>query len=390
MPLRIRNAEYFLVRIPLRVSVAHAAASRAVNTSGFLVLSSEDGQMGIGEFLCREYVTGERPEQCIQELERVAQALMQTSIDDPPAYVETLWGSAIDTPGRFGARCALELALLDLWGKQQGKPVAELLQPGVLKAAHDPAYSAVYPFASGLKLAALHFFYRRLIRPDWIKVKGRGHLAEDLNYVLKIRRAFPYPVEMRIDLNGALAPTHADEYFSRMLEPPYEVRWFEQPFPKEAWELSAKFQHQFGETAVLCADESICTSDELTQAIKQGAFRAVNIRIAKHGGLLNALKLYEQALKGGLEVQLGCLVGESSVLAYAGLHFAALATQVRHYEGCFGRYLITWDVIQPSLRFSRNGRVPITRLPRAGLVPPFHVERLRHRAFQTGPLGRSS
>ena len=118
-----------------------------------------------------------------------------------------------------------------------------------------------------------------------------------------------------------------------------------------------------------------------------GAFRAVNIRVAKNGGLLNALKLCEEAVKEGLGVQLGCLVGESSVLAYAGLHLAALCDRFRHYEGCFGTYLIKWDVIQPSLTFSRKGSVPFTRLPKAGLVPAFDVERLRRQAIQSGVLG---
>jgi len=385
--LRIKKVEFFLVRIPLRFSVQHALASRTANTSGFVILTADDGTSGIGEFLCREYVTGEKPDDCVRCLRQVAPLLTRSPIESPLNFIRSLWFPTQYETGKYGAMCAVELALLDLWGKQEGKPVAELLRPGVLKTARDPIYSAVYPFASGVKLAALHCFYRAVIQPEWIKVKGKGRLADDLGYVLRIRRAFPYPVQMRLDLNGALAEDNAEEYFSRMLESSHGVRWFEQPFPKDAWELSEKFQLRLGENAVLCADESVCTLGDLARAIQRGAFRAVNIRIAKHGGLLNSLTLYEQALEAGLQVQLGCLVGESSILAYAGLHFAALATRLQHREGCFGKYLIKWDVIEPSLKFSRNGRVPLARLPRAGLVPAFDVNRLRRQAFQSGSLG---
>ena len=387
MTLQITKAEVFLVRIPLRFSIQHALASRTTNTSGFVILTAADGTLGIGEFLCREYVTGERSEDCLRYLQQVSPLLTQAKIQSPLDFMRSLWLQTPNEAGKYGAMCAVELALLDLWGKQEGKPVAELLRPGVLRTAHEPIYSAVYPFASGVKLAALHFFYRVIIQTEWIKVKGKGRLADDLDYLRRIRQVFPHPVHVRLDLNGALAADHAEEYFSRMLESPHGVRWFEQPFPKDAWELSEKFQHRLGQGAVLCADESICTFDDLTQAIQRGAFRAVNIRIAKHGGLLNSMKLYEQALEAGLQVQLGCLVGESSVLAYAGLHFAALADQLRHREGCFGTYLIKWDVVEPSLKFSRNGRVPLTHLPRAGLVPAFDVNRLRRQAFQSGSFG---
>jgi L-Ala-D/L-Glu epimerase len=384
--LQIAKAEFCLARIPLRFSIQHALASRSVNTSGFVILSAIDGTLGIGEFLCREYVTGERPEHCLRYLQTAIPLLTNARIENPLDFMRSLWLQATNEAGKYGAMCAVELALLDLWGKQEGKPVAELLRPGVLKTAPDPIYSAVYPFASGLKLAALHVFYRAVIQPEWIKVKGRGCFADDLDYILRIRRAFAYPVQVRLDLNGALAAGHADEYFSRMIESPQGVRWFEQPFRKDAWELSEQFQRKLGHEAVLCADESVCTLDDLAQAIQRGAFRAVNIRIAKHGGLMNSLKLYEQALGAGLQVQLGCLVGESSVLAYAGLHFAALANQLQHREGCFGTRLIKWDVIDPSLKFSRNGRVPLARLPRAGLVPAFDANRLRRQAFQSGSI----
>ena len=382
----IKQAEFFLIHIPLRFSIQHALASRTSNTSGFVVLTADDGILGIGEFLCRDYVTGEEPDDCIRYLRRLIPSLIEAPIDSPPEFINTLWQQAADETGKYGAICALELAVLDLWGKRQGESVAELLRPGV-KTDRTLIYSAVYPFAAGLKLSALHFFYRTIIRAESIKVKGRGIIDEDLAYVARVRQAFSYPVHIRLDLNGSLSPDHAGEYFSRMLNAQDGVRWFEQPFAKNAWDVSERFQKQFARDIVLCADESVCSMEDLARAIYQGAFRAINIRIAKNGGLLNALKLYEKAVENDMEVQLGSLVGESSVLAYAGLHLAALAERLRHYEGCFGTYLIKWDAIEPSLMFSRKGRVPLTRLPSTGLVPAFNVDCLRRRAVQSGSIG---
>lgn len=384
MPLRIERVECFVVRIPLRFPVEHALASRTVNQTGFVVLTAEDGTAGIGEFLSREYVTGETLEHCMQCLQRARPFLTKAAIDEPISFIQSLWDRNADVPGKYGALCALELALLDLWGKRHGQPVAEVVRPGAWRPHRTLVYSAVYPFVKGLKLLALHVFYGTVMRLEQVKVKGRGHAESDLAYVQRIRRAFPYPIQIRLDLNGSLSPSHADEYFSRLVKSQDGVTWFEQPFPKDAWDVARRFQKRLGRDVVLCADESVCSMGDLERAISEGAFRAVNIRIGKNGGLLHALKLYKRALDNGLETQLGCLVGESSVLAYAGLHFAALADQLRYHEGCFGTRLITWDVVNPSLTFSRGGRVALSQLPKAGLVPMCHVDRLRQHALQSG------
>lgn len=389
MSVRIVRAEYFLVKIPLRIRVEHALASRAASTSGFVVLADGNGHLGIGEFICRDYVTEEKSQDCLEYLNDLLRQIKDDQIEDPAKFIQQLWDTSSKRIGQQGALCAFELALLDLWGKQQGKAVAELLRPGVLQVERPVTYSAVYPFASGVKLTALNVLYRTVVRAESIKMKGNGRIAEDLDYVGGVRRAFGYPVDVRLDLNGSLSPGHAEEYFSRMAVSPAGVRWIEQPFPKNEWEKSAEFQQRFGKDLILCADESICSLEDLARAVTQGAFRAVNIRLAKNGGLLNSLRLYQKAIKSGLEAQLGCLVGESSVLSYAGLHFAALADQLRYHEGCFGKYLIKWDAIRPSLTFSRGGRVPFSRLPEAGLVPVFNVDRLRRQAYESGALGRS-
>ena len=388
MALRIIRAEYFLVEIPLRVRVEHALASRTQSLSGFVVLTDDTGCMGIGEFVCRDYVTGEKPEDCLEYLDQLVRGLINRPIDEPLAFIQDIWNTSHGAMGRQGALCAFELALLDVWGKRHGQPVVELLRPGVSQCNCRVRYSAVYPFASGVKLAALNVLYRTVIRAEQIKVKGTGCAADDASYIARIRQAFPYPVDLRLDLNGSLSPSHAEEYFRRLTEPPAGIRWFEQPFPKDAWDASEAFQQQFDGQLILCADESICSMDDLTRATARGAFRAVNIRIAKNGGLLRSLAMYQQALAGGLETQLGCLVGESSVLAYAGLHLAVLADALRYREGCFGKYLMKWDVIQPSLTFSHGGQVSFRHLPKAGLVPHFDLHRLRERAIRSGVLGQ--
>jgi L-alanine-DL-glutamate epimerase-like enolase superfamily enzyme len=386
---RITRATIFLVNIPLRMKVEHALASRHANTTGFLVLESSDGAAGIGEFLARDYVTGDTVDACVTALRDLGTRLTGIAATDPVSAIHDMWTAMPDRPGRIGALGAVDMALLDLCGKVSGRPAAELMNRTPRASVDSLAFSATYPLARGVKLAALHLFYRTWLRMAQVKVKGTGDLNTDRRYVRIIRGAFHYPVHVRVDLNGSLRPDAAEEYFARMLEPGCDVQWFEQPFPKNDFDNAARFQRQFEGDVVLCADESVCTIEDLERTIRAQAFRAVNIRIAKHGGLLRALEIHDRAAVAGLQTQLGCLVGESSVLAHAGLHLAALAGDFRFHEGCFGRYLIRWDVLRPSLRFGRHGRVRPASLPARGLVPRFDLDRLRRAATQIVPLGSS-
>ncbi|MGQ0571519.1 MAG: mandelate racemase/muconate lactonizing enzyme family protein [Armatimonadota bacterium] len=386
LPLRVARAAVYLVPIRLRVTVEHALAFRKSNLAGFVVIEAADGVAGIGEFLCRDYVTGESTDDCVDCLRRLGRRLVGAVIEEPLRFIQDLWLDENLGRGKIGALCGLELALLDLVSKRTERSIADLIGRAAVDRSATLTFSAAYPLARGAKLAALHVFYRTLMRMDQIKVKGTGDIAADLDYLMAIRRAFPYPVSVRIDLNGSLRPEVAGEYFTRMLESPHGVRWFEQPFSRHDLVSARWFQQEFADDIVLCGDESLCTVEDLERAIHTQAFRAINIRIAKHGGLLKALEIYDRAVGAGMDAQLGCLVGESSVLAYAGLHFAALAGPLRSHEGSFGTYLITWDVIRPSLRYSRRGLVPLARLPASGMIPHVDLARLKRTATWRVPL----
>ena len=61
-------------------------------------------------------------------------------------------------------------------------------------------------------------------------------------------------------------------------------------------------------------------------------------------------------------LQVGCQVGESSLLSAAHLTLlqalAPLTPGVRYAEGCFGRHLLREDPVSPSVQFGFGGRPP--------------------------------
>jgi L-alanine-DL-glutamate epimerase-like enolase superfamily enzyme len=88
-----------------------------------------------------------------------------------------------------------------------------------------------------------------------------------------------------------------------------------------------------------------------------------------------------------LFVQVGCQVGESSLLSAAHLHLCAAFPEVRHAEGCFGTILLEEDPVSPALRFGRGGKPP--RIPRGpGLGIQIDRSTLEH--HRSGHWSRSA
>src|SRR4029450_7427652 len=96
--------------------------------------------------------------------------------------------------------------------------------------------------------------------------------------------------------------------------------------------------------------------------IGQRACTGANVRISKCGGLVGAYARCREALDAGLILQVGCQVGESSLLSAAPLTLlqalAPLTPGVRYAEGCFGGHLLREDPVLPSVQFGYGGRPP--------------------------------
>ena len=98
MPLRITGAEFLMGRMPFRLEVAHSLKRRSENETGFLVLKSEDGAVGVGEYLARPYVTGESASDGLANVGRLVRRLAAATIDDPLNALRELAAQADDTP----------------------------------------------------------------------------------------------------------------------------------------------------------------------------------------------------------------------------------------------------------------------------------------------------
>lgn len=376
-PLRIRALHICKLAIPMRVRFEHAQASRAVADPVLVRIDAEAPYAelhGYGETLARSYVTGETADTVAEDLEEhFARMLLEFRATHMAEALE--FADALPTfiDGRLvnAARAAVELALLDLAGRAFGRRLTdaagwlELPRFGPPGALPRTRFSGVVVGSSPAKLKALLRAQRLFgLRDFKIKVAVEGWerrlewAAAVLGRAIHAGRA-----TLRADANAGWTPDEAAAALPALER--HGVEALEQPVRPADDDCHADLARRA--KIDLIADESLLTIEDADRLIEGGGTQVLNVRLAKNGGLLPSLRIAAAALAAGRDVQLGCLVGETSVLTGAGLAFLELCPRVRYAEGGFGRFLLKTDVVRRPLTFGYGGRLAARSGPGLGV-----------------------
>lgn len=342
---RIKEVHIMHVSLPLRVKFRHAITSRSESDSVFLKVTLDNGAVGYGESLPREYVTGEKAVSAVGELagivrRRVIGHALKT-------YNEIF--SFVDSLGINGnaARCALELALIDAYGKFFNSPVSSIIGP---PARERVIYSGVVQAGSALDAMMLTMAFRAL-GLAYIKVKVG--IGDDMKRLKVVRAICGHAANIRVDANCAWTADEAIKRIDAMRE--YGITAVEQPVAAADFDGLKKVSDAVPETVI--ADESLCTVSDAKTLARIKACRMFNIRLSKCGGLSNAIRIADIAHKNGIGIQVGCQVGESGILSAGGWHFARLFNDAIFCEGSYGKYLLKEDVTKEDITIRRGGAI---------------------------------
>jgi L-Ala-D/L-Glu epimerase len=348
------------VRIPFRRTIRHASHRRTESDNLVVRCVLEDGTAGYGEGVPRDYVTGETIDSALALLARSNLPDRLEGCADFAAAVglaERLRLAPVpgDERERQGnaARCAVELALLDAYGRRFGEhlgAVTCLLAPECYAPRDRVQYSGAITGARGWRAWA-YAWGMRLYGFAQVKVKVgiAGH--DDVARLRTIRRALGRRVDVRVDANEAW---RADEAADRIGElGPFGVSAVEQPVAHAEVSRLAEVRRRV--RVPLMLDESLCTLVDAERAAAEGTCDLFNLRLSKCGGFIPSLRLAQFARRHGLGCQLGCQVGETAVLSAAGRHFAASVADLRYLEGSYDRHLVREALGECDLTFGRGG-----------------------------------
>jgi len=209
----------------------------------------------------------------------------------------------------FAARAALDAALHDLCGKLAGVPAWRLLG---LRRSGPPTSWTVWlgdPDDMARRAEAAAESFRRL------KLKLGGRDGLDLERVRAVRSVTRLPLQ--VDVNEFWSLDEALEYLPQM-----EIEYCEQPLgagdPAGA-ELKRR------SPVPIYVDEDCHTLEDVAECATRA--HGINIKLAKSGGIREAVRMVSAARALGLDVMLGCMV-ESGLGIAAAAQIASLCDHV--------------------------------------------------------------
>jgi O-succinylbenzoate synthase len=254
------------------------------------------------------------------------------------------------------AKAGLEMAVWDLFAKENGVPLSKLYRGGDDPPAEIPTGISlgIEPSIPALLErvdAAIRAGYRRIkikIKPGW-----------DADVVARVRERFP-SIPLMADANAAYH-LHDAEALRRL--DPFSLMMIEQPLAHDDLLDHAALQKEL-KTAI-CLDESIKSAADVRKAAQIGACRIVNLKQARVGGPTEAINVHDACRAAGMPVWCGGLL-ETGI---GRLHNVALATlpnftlpgdisaSDRYYER---------DIVDPPVRLNPGGTIAVPREPGIG------------------------
>jgi L-alanine-DL-glutamate epimerase-like enolase superfamily enzyme len=255
--------------------------------------------------------------------------------DDPWALDEI--GDRLP-PGQHAARAAVDGALHDLQGKLAGLPVWRLL--GLRRGGPPTSWTVWLGDPDSMARRAEAAQRRGFLR---LKLKLGGRDGFDLERVRAVRAATSVPLQ--VDVNEYWSLDEALE-----LLPQLSIEYCEQPLPAgdpAGGTLKAR------SPVPIYVDEDCHTLADVAACAERA--HGINIKLAKSGGIREAVRMASAARALGLGVMLGCMV-ESGLGIAAG---AAVASLMDHVD--LDGNLLLADDPWPGVEFADGVQLPAAR-----------------------------
>jgi L-Ala-D/L-Glu epimerase len=225
-------------------------------------------------------------------LERVRSQLAGSTAAELDANLAVAAAAMPDQPF---ALCALDMALHDLWARQQGQPLYKLW-------GLDPNTGPLSNYTIGID--TIEVMVQKLAEvADWPIYKIKLGTEHDVEIVRELRKATSKP--FRVDANCAWTAAQAIEYSGPLKE--LGVEFIEQPLPRHDPTMREVFLH----SALPCMADESCASEADVEKC-HGMFHGINIKLVKCGGLAPARRMIAKARELGMQVMCGCMT-ESTV-----------------------------------------------------------------------------
>ena len=383
--MKITGLDAFPFRLPVRRHFRWASLLMPLGGFVYVEIATDEGMIGVGEATPLPDWAGdhgrhggETQDSVVGMIKRVIEpalvGLDPTRIDAAHAAMDRV------LRGNSYARCAVDIALHDLWGKALGQPLHVLLGGLAREQVRIAHMIGIMPPDDAVAEA-------RGAEVDGVtalQIKGGESAARDAATVHAIRKALGPEVFLRLDINqGYGRAKAAARLLAGMAD---DLDMVEQPVRDlhEMALLTARLPLD------VIADESCWDAHDALALVQCGAADAVSIYLAKAGGIAKARRVAAIAETAGLPCDVNGSL-ESAIGNAANLHFALATPAVSlpcvipvsaprgaHKTEIAGRYYED-DIAEEAFAYASGALLPFTR-PGLGItIDRPKLERYRER-----------
>jgi len=308
----MRRSKVSAVELEARIATVRMAETFVISRGAadeaevVVVEIRHDGVSGFGEA-----APIERYEESASSAHAFAQDAAELLGDDPFAF-EEIESRLRERPGEHAAKAAIDGALHDLCGKLVGLPVWRLLG---LRREGPPTSWTIWlgdPDDMAQRAEKVRGRFKRL------KLKLGAGDGRDVERARAVRSVSDVPLQ--VDVNEAWSLDEALEALPQLGE--LGVQYCEQPLPAGdpgGPELKGR------SPLPIYVDEDCHTLEDVPACAERA--HGVNVKLAKSGGIREAVRMTHAARALGLDLMLGCM-NESGLAVAAGAQIASLFDHV--------------------------------------------------------------
>jgi len=352
--LAIKHIEAIPVALPLLKPVVMAGERIERSTNLLVRIEAANGLVGWGEAASAPTMTGDVLPGMVAAVNVHLAPLVEGRDALQRAEIAQRIGHALH--GNGGAKCAVDMALNDLVGRQLGVSLADMFG-GPLRETLRPMYLLGNP-----KVADDIAEAQKKIRDGFtfFKLKvGIKHPAEEAAAAVEIRRQIGREIALCADANMGMTFQNARMFVERAREA--ELLFLEQPLREDDFDGMAALARL--SPTPLNGDEAIGSVAAILALHRIGAIQGANLKTIKMGGIGATVHAMSVCAALGLNINLACKVAESGIGAAAIAQLGSVAPNLDWGVSITNHYLAE-DLTEAPVRIE-NG---VVRRPRgAGL-----------------------
>jgi L-alanine-DL-glutamate epimerase-like enolase superfamily enzyme len=352
--LVITKIEIFKINVSYKkpISVSLGRVTHA-NNIGIKIHTNQEGLYGVGEASPFSFITGDTQDGDFELAKMLAKLLMGKNpleIEDRifdmnrqlklnPTIISAFDIALFDILGKY-----TNLPLYALWGGKNNRVITTDMTIGI----DTPEVMAK---------EALSFKKEGF---PAIKVKLGEETKSDVARIKAIREAIGLDIPLRIDANQGWDTVTAIKTLKELEK--YNIEHCEEPILR--WNNTDLAYVRSKSPIPIMADESVFDHMDAFRLASMKACDYFNIKLAKSGGLNNALKIISIAEASGIKSQVGCM-SETRLGLTALAHLVVARKNIVHFD-LDSALQLTEDPVIGGMTYGENGIVIVPDTPGIG------------------------